>query len=99
MNENNNPTPKLDADLVVTLTQLFALGYVDRMAGFQVTGNDLIDGCNACEIECKALEYIAEAAPMIHVHWYENPQMVATTVYEAGAAAYAEAERLYFQRN
>ena len=36
MNEDDDYTPKLDADLVTTLTRIFALGYIDRMAGFQV---------------------------------------------------------------
>ena len=51
----------LDADLVSLLTQIFALGYIDRMAGFQVADDDLIVGVDASAIEHMALDCIAVA--------------------------------------
>ena len=99
MNENSNPTPKLDADLVTMLTQIFALGYIDQMAGFQVTDDDVIVGVDASEIEGMALDCIAHGEDMIHSDYIENPQMVHDAVYEAGRWAYSECERQYLQRN
>ena len=99
MNENHNPTPKLDADLVTLLTQIFALGYVDRMAGFQVTDDDLIEGVDAHIIERMALDCIGVAEAEIHSCYIENPQMVHDAIYEAGRWAYGEVERLYLQSN
>ena len=99
MNENNNPTPKLDSDLVTTLTQIFALGYIDRMAGFQVPDDYVIAGVDASEIAGMALDCIAVAEDMIHVHYIENPQMVHDAIYEGGGWAYSERERLDLQRN
>ena len=68
----NTPPPLLDPDLVTTLTQIFALGYIERMAGFKVADADLIVGVDAMEIERLALDCIAHGEEMIHVHYYEN---------------------------
>ena len=99
MTENDDYTPKLDADLVTTLTQIFALGYIDRMAGFYTTDDDLIVGVDAREIERMALDCIAHGEDMIHAHYIENPQMCHDAIYETGRWAYAECERQYLQRN
>ena len=99
MNENNNPTPKLDSDLVTTLTQIFALGYIDRMAGFQVPDDYVIAGVDASEITGMALDCIAQGEDMIHANYIENPQQIHDAIYEAGRWAYSVAERQYLQRN
>ena len=97
MTENDDYTPRLDANLVTTLTQIFALGYIDRMAGFQVTDDDLIVGVDAREIEGKALDCIAEREDIIHSDYIENPQMIHDAIYEAGRWAYSEDEQKYLQ--
>ena len=94
---DDNPTPKLDSDLVSTLTQIFALGYIDRMAGFQVTENDLIAVVDAIEIEGKALDCIVEREDKIHSDYIENPQQIHDAIYEEGRSAYSEDERKYLQ--
>ena len=99
MKDDNEHTPKLDADLVTTLTQIFALGYIDRMAGFHVTDDDLIVGVDAREIERMALDCIAQGEDMNHANYYENPQMVHDAIYEAGRWAYSECERQYLPWN
>ena len=82
MKDDNDYTPKLDADLVSTLTQIFALGYIDRMAGFHVTDDDLIAGVDAREIEGKALDCIAQREDMIQylAFSYETPPTIAMMV-------------------
>ena len=99
MNEDDDYTPKLDADLVTTLTRIFALGYIDRMAGFQVKDDDLIVGVDASEIERLALDCIAQGEDMIHANYIENPQMCHDAMYATGKWAYSECERQYLQRN
>ena len=99
MNENHDHTIRLlDDDLVTTLVQIFALGFLDGIAGRPVTDDDLIS-LDAGPIQHLALGCIAEGEGMIHTHYYENPQMVHTAVYEAGQLAYSECLRLYYQGN
>lgn len=87
----------LDADLVSLLTQIFALGYIDRMAGFQVADDDLIVGVDASAIEGKALECIFDREDIIHSDYIENPQQIHDAIYEEGRSAYSEDERKYLQ--
>ena len=91
------PFSLLDPDLVTTLIQMFALGYIDRMAGFHVTENDVIAGVDARDIELKALDCIDQREDDIHSDYYENPQAIHDAIYEAGRSAYAEQERQYLQ--
>ena len=51
---------KLDADLRVTLSKVFALGFMDAMAGSEVIGDDLVVGIDAGAIEALALACIRE---------------------------------------
>ena len=96
---NHDYTPRLDPDLVTTLTQIFALGYIDQMAGFQVTDDDVIAGVDASEIAGMALDCIAQGEDMIHANYIENPQMCHDAVYDAGRWAYSECERWHIRRN
>ena len=89
------PPMLLDAPLVTTLTCLFALGYIEQMAGRPVEDDDLIAGVDALEIERWALAFIAQAETYIHEQYGENPQLVHNGLYAAGRATYAEQEREY----
>ena len=91
------PPMLLDADLVGLLTQLFALGYIEQMAGRAVKDDDLIESVEASEIERMALAYIAQAETLIHEHYGENPQLVHDGMYAVGRSVYQEQERQYWQ--
>lgn len=91
--------PKLTADLRVTLSQVFALGYLDAMAGFEVKEDDLIASEDAAGIEALALAYIELTEDVIHANYIENPQMVHDGMYVAGRLAYSQVERRAIQRN
>ena len=68
--------PKLSADLQATLLQIFALGYIEQMAGCEVTDDDEIDSETASEIEAAALDCIAQGEDIIQATYIENPQQV-----------------------
>ena len=100
MNDEHDHTIELlDADLVTLLSQVFALGFVDAMAGRPVTDDDLISPVDAGPIQHLALGYIAQGEGMIHSVFDENPQLVFDSLYRAGQVAYSELERQYVQRN
>ena len=90
---------KLSPDLRGALLQIFALGYCDQMAGFEVENDDEIDRETASEIEAAALTCIAEREDQIHANYAENPQQVHDQIYHAGRLAYRQAEALWMQRN
>ena len=94
-----NAEPKLSPDLRATLLQIFALGYIEQMAGCEVTDDDEIDSETASEIEAAALVCINKAESFIGTNYAENPQQVHNEVYLAGRWAYRQAESLWMQRN
>ena len=85
--------PKIDDGLRATLIKVFAVGFIDAMAGFQVTDDDLIAGVDAAAIERAALACIAKGEAMIAADYIENPQSVYAAIYDAGRWAYSECER------
>ena len=91
--------PKLDDDLRVLLTQTFALGFLDAMAGFDVKDDDLIAGVDASAVEALALSCIEKGEDRIAADYIENPQMVHDSIYDAGRWVYTEVERRAIQRN
>ena len=99
MNEDDGNTPRLDDGLRAQLVKVFALGFLDAMAGFKVKDDDLIAGVDAGAIEAVALDCIAQGEEKLAVHYRENPQMCHDAIYEAGKWAYSECERQYLQRN
>ena len=86
-------------ELRARLCQIFALGYLDQMAGYAVTDEDLIERRDAETIETAALACIAASEAEIMESYPENPQSVHDEVYRAGKAAYAEAALWHMQRN
>ena len=99
MSDHEPEMPKLSGDLRVTLSKVFALGFLDAMAGSEVIGDDLVVGIDAGAIEALALACIEKGEDMIAADYIENPQMVHDETYAAGRWAYAEAERQAIQRN
>ena len=98
MSDHDDP-PKLAADLRATLSKVFALGFLDAMAGFEVKDDDLIAGVDVGAIEQAALACIDAAEDAIQANYIENPQMVHDGVYGAGQWIYSEVERRAIQRN
>ena len=94
-----NQEPKLSADLWGTLTQIFALGFVDEMKGSAATDEDEIDSVTAREIEAAAMAYLGEETEMIHDLYPENPQKVYDVVYHAGCKAHQEMVISWLRRN
>ena len=89
----------LDAGLRAELAKVFALGFLDAMAGCPVKDDDLIAGVDAAAIETAALQCIAEGEEMLSIHYRENPQMCHDAVYDTGRWVYGEVERRHLQRN
>ena len=98
MKDSGN-TPRLDDDLRSTLVQVFALGFLDAMAGFKVKDDDLIAGVDAAAIETAALQCIAQGEEMLAGHYRENPKMCNDAVYNTGRWVYREVERRHIQMN
>ena len=96
---NEHDPALLSDDLRVRLSQVFALGFLDAMAGFEITDDDVLVGIDAGAMEQAALACISSAEGMIHANYIENPQMVHDEVYAAGRLVYGEIERRAIQRN
>ena len=72
-------------DLRTELCQVFVVGFLDTMAGGQVTDDDLIPS-GMCDPLAKMAEgSIDGAAAMIGEIFQENPSAVFATVYDFGA--------------
>ena len=89
----------MNNEVQATLMGIFAVGYIEQMAGREVTGEDEIDEETAGEIEAAALDCMARAESFITTNAIENPQMVHESIYHAGREAYRQAEALWLQRN
>ena len=84
----------MNNELKATLLQAFALGYIEQMAGREVTDDDKIDSETASEIEAAALAHINK----VEAKGIENPPPH-NEMYQAGRAAYQQAATLWMQRN
>ena len=90
---------EISDDLRGLLIQVFALGFLDAMAGFSVEDEDVLVGVDPTAIGAAALACIAKAEDMIAANYIENPSLVHAEVYQVGRLAYSEVERRAIQRN
>ena len=95
---------RINDDLRAELCQVFALGFLDRMAGFEVRDDDLIPYTPpppdfATTLRTLALGCINHAQDMIAANIRENPQTIYNSVYEVGVEAFDRLERQVVSRN
>ena len=86
-------------DLRLELIQVFALGFLDALAGFEVADSDVRMGIDPAAIESSALLCIAAAEDTIQATYMENPKAVHETMYSTGRWVYSEVERWAIHRN
>ena len=86
-------------DLRLELIQVFALGFLDALAGFEVADSDVRMGIDPAAIESSALLCIAAAEDTIQATYMENPKAVHETMYSTGRWVYFEVERWAIHRN
>ena len=75
---------RISDDLRVTLAQVWSLGFLDCMAGEEVTDEHRFPSELASPLRLMAEGCIDAAEPLIAANFQENPQVVYDTVYRVG---------------
>ena len=85
--EGENPMdeqPTISDELRVALMQVWALGFIECVAGGEVTDDDLITTQFGAELKEMAAWAIDEAVPTIAPLIQENPTVCYQAMYESG---------------
>ena len=89
----------LSDELRVTLCQVLAVGFLDRMTGFHVEDGGLISTDDANAIFGLAEKMVDNAAPTLADAYRESPEAVHAALYLAGSDAADKVETAAVSRN
>ena len=90
---------RLSDDLRDELYKCFALGFFDRMAGFEVNEDDFVETNMAQACHDLAHIVVDGTAEKIAMYYRESPEHVRRNVYEAGVSAFEKIELAHASRN
>ena len=96
---NHDDKPKLDADILRELTEVFTSGFLDAFAGYEVKEADRLTIKYAGDMETIAADAIRERKELFVADYRADPKGTRKLMYEMGQWIYTEVERRHIQRN